>query len=77
MIEIEKRETVWVCPGAGMVFPGIVLKRRFGFIRVLYWDADGEHHRVTVFLPSKDILFPRATEPWSASCGSMVRPLRS
>lgn len=77
MIEVEKREQVWVTVYPGVVYPGIVIWRRFGFVRVLYWDSDGEHHQITLFLPRKSRLFRRRMEPWSASCGSMPRPPRS
>ena len=77
MIEVGKRETVWFVAASGMTYPGIVIWRRVGWVRVLYWDCDGEHHRVTRFLPGTDYLYPRASEPWSSSCGGMSRPQRS
>jgi len=77
MIEGIPREQVWFSPLPVAAYPGVVIWRRFGFVRVLYWDTDGEHYRTTLFLPSKDLLFPRVAELWSVSCGSMARPPRS
>jgi len=69
---IERREQVWITTSSGMVCPGIVLWRRLGFVKVLYWDND-VYYRKTLFLPSNDYLFPRVSEPWSSSCGGMER----
>ena len=74
---IERREQVWITIASGVMYPGVVIWRGFGFVRVLFWDDDNEHYRVTLFLPSADWLMPRKTEPWSASCGCMPRPARS
>lgn len=77
MIEVEPREQVWFVPVPGVGYPGVVLWRRFGFVKVLYWDNDNEHYRITLFLPSANVMPSRGIEPWSASCGSMARPPRS
>ncbi len=65
MLKAEKRETVWVNVHPGEVLPGVVIWRRFGFVRVLYWDDCGEHFRITLFRPSITFLSPRIMEPWS------------
>ena len=72
MIEVERREAVWITIASGVMYPGVVLWRRFGFVKVLFWDDDDEHYRATLFLPGADWLMPRKTEPWSRSCGVCV-----
>lgn len=59
--DVERRECIWLSPCPGVAYPGVVLWRRFGFVKVLYWVEERQDTTV-LFMPSKDVLIPRSPE---------------
>ena len=52
------RERVWLLIG-GVAHEGVVLWRRLGLVRVLYWPTSLRQCSVILLRPSADVLIPR------------------
>lgn len=62
------RERVWLSLFPGTVFPGVVLWRRWGVVRVLYWEGDASYQKILLW-PSRGLLHPRSAPIGVEACG--------
>ena len=71
-------ELVWYSPAPGSYFRGVVLWRRLGLVRVMYWEAwhDGgcDTRRVTLFRPDPSALRHRDWDPADGSSNAATGP---